>query len=73
MAANALVEPLAEAPDRPFVELFARLGRGDSIGRLLVRSGVSYAEAGAAARLIAAEVPGLTGNTSSAKPMPRTR
>jgi murein DD-endopeptidase MepM/ murein hydrolase activator NlpD len=58
MAANALVEPLAEAPDRPFVELFARLGRGDSIGRLLVRSGVSYAEAGAAARLIAAEVPG---------------
>jgi murein DD-endopeptidase MepM/ murein hydrolase activator NlpD len=58
MAANALVEPLAEAPDRPFVELFARLGSGDSIAALLSRSGVGYAEAGAAARLIGSAVPG---------------
>jgi len=57
MAANALVEPLAEAPDRPFVELFARLGSGDGIGQLLGRSGVGYAEAAEAARLIAS-VPG---------------
>jgi hypothetical protein len=26
MAANALVEPLTQAPDRPNVELFAKLG-----------------------------------------------
>lgn len=65
MAANALVEPLAEAPDRPFVELFAKLGRGDSIARLLVRSGVSYADAGDAARVIASAVPrGVAPGTS---------
>lgn len=58
MVANALVEPLAEAPDRPFVELFARLGSGDSVAQLLARSGVSYAQAGEAARLIASAVPG---------------
>jgi len=58
MDANALVEPLAEAPDRPFVELFARLSSGDSIAQLLSRSGVGYAEAGEAARLIASAVPG---------------
>ncbi len=58
MAATALVEPLAEAPDRPFVELFARLGKGDSITRLLVRSGASSGEAGEAARLIGSAVPG---------------
>src|SRR4029453_18084652 len=52
MDANALAEPLAEAPDRPFIELFARLGSGDSIAQLLARSGVGYAEAGEAARLI---------------------
>ena len=57
MAANALVEPLAEAPDRAFVELFARLGSGDNIGALLTRSGAAYAEAAEAARLIAS-VPG---------------
>jgi murein DD-endopeptidase MepM/ murein hydrolase activator NlpD len=65
MAANALVEPLAEAPNRPFVELFARLGRGDSIAGLLSRSGASYAEASEAARLIAAAVPaGIAAGTS---------
>ena len=58
MAANALVEPLTEVPDRPFVELFARLGRGDNLARLLSRSGVSDAEAGEAARLIASTLPG---------------
>ena len=58
MAENALVEPLAQAPDRPTIELFARLGSGDSIAKLLARSGVSYAEAGEAARLIASAAPG---------------
>ncbi len=58
MAANALVEPLSQAPDRPTIELFARLGSGDNIARLLARSNVGYAEAGEVARLIASAVPG---------------
>jgi murein DD-endopeptidase MepM/ murein hydrolase activator NlpD len=58
MAANALVEPLTSAPDRPNIELFARLGGGDNVASMLARSGVSYAEAGEAARLIASAVPG---------------
>lgn len=58
MAATALVEPLTQAPDRPNIELFAKLGGGDSVANLLARSGVSYAEAGEAARLIASAVPG---------------
>lgn len=58
MAANSLVQPLSEAPDRPFIELFAKLGNGDSVARMLGRTGVSYAEAGEAARLIASAAPG---------------
>ena len=58
MAETSLVEPLAEAPDRPTIELFARLGGGDTIAELLARAGVSYAEAGEAARLIASAAPG---------------
>ena len=65
MAETALVEPLAQAPDRPTIELFARLGSGDSISRLLARTGVSYAEAGEAARLIASAAPaGIAPGTS---------
>ena len=58
MAAGEFAQPLAEAPDRPFVELFARLAGGDTIAQLLVRSGVGYSEAGEAARLIGLAVPG---------------
>ena len=58
MAETALVQPLAQAPDRPFIELFARLGSGDTIAKLLARSGVGYAEAGEAARLIASAARG---------------
>jgi murein DD-endopeptidase MepM/ murein hydrolase activator NlpD len=58
MAANALVEPLTFAPDRPNIELFAKLGGGDNVANMLARSGVSYAEAGEAARLIGSAVPG---------------
>jgi len=58
MAETSLVEPLAQAPDRPTIELFARLGSGDNIAKLLARTGVSYAEAGEAARLIASAAPG---------------
>jgi len=58
MAANALVEPLTTAPDRPNIELFAKLGNGDSVANMLARAGVSYSEAGEAARLIGSAVPG---------------
>lgn len=58
MAETAMVEPLAQAPDRPSIELFARLGNGDTIAQLLARAGVGYAEAGQAARLIASAAPG---------------
>lgn len=58
MAANSLVEPLAAAPDRPSIELFARFGNGDKMAALLNRSGATYSEAGEAARLIASAVPG---------------
>lgn len=58
MAANALVEPLAVAPERPSIELFARFGSGDSVARLLSRSGASYSESVEAARMIGAAVPG---------------
>src|SRR4029453_5358443 len=52
MDASALVEPLAAAPDRPFIELFARLGSGDSVAQLLSRSDVGYADAGEDARVV---------------------
>ena len=58
MAANALVEPLMSAPDRPNIELFAKLGAGDSVAKMLARAGVSYVDASEAARLIGSAVPG---------------
>lgn len=52
MAANSLVQPLAEAPDRPSIDLFARLGSGDTVDQLLARAGASYVEAEHASRMI---------------------
>jgi murein DD-endopeptidase MepM/ murein hydrolase activator NlpD len=67
MAANALVEPLAQAPDRPSIEQFARFGSGDNMTALLTRTGASYAEAGAAARMISEALPaGVAPGTSVA-------
>lgn len=52
MAANDLVAPLAEAPERPLVELSATLGEGDAFDRALVRAGVGRSDARAAAALV---------------------
>ncbi|MGP7794838.1 M23 family metallopeptidase [Sphingomonas sp. CLY1604] len=52
MAANDLVAPLAEAPERPVVELAATLGEGDDFGRMLMRAGVGRGDARAAADLV---------------------
>ncbi len=52
MAANDLVAPLAEAPERPTVDLAATLGAGDDFGRMLMRAGVGRSDARAAAGLV---------------------
>ena len=57
MAAGDLVVALAEAPERPSVELAATLGEGDDLGHMLERAGVGRADAAAAARLIGSAVP----------------
>ncbi|WP_374945261.1 M23 family metallopeptidase [Sphingomonas sp.] len=53
MAANDLVAPLAETPERPSVELSATIGEGDAFDRALVRAGVGRTDAKAAADLVA--------------------
>ena len=57
LAAGDLVVPLAEAPERPSVELTATLGEGDDMARLLTRAGVGRADADTAAKLIGSAVP----------------
>ncbi|MDP1028609.1 M23 family metallopeptidase [Sphingomonas sp. KR1UV-12] len=52
MAATDLVRPLAEAPERPLIELTATLGDGDSFTRALERAGVGRGEAATAAKLV---------------------
>ena len=56
MAANDLVAPLAEAPERPVIALSATLGEGDAFDRVLMRAGVGRADAEAAAALVAQSV-----------------
>ncbi|MGA1798354.1 peptidoglycan DD-metalloendopeptidase family protein [Sphingomonas sp. 4RDLI-65] len=56
MAANDLVAPLAEVPERPSVDLSATLGDGDSFDRVLIRAGVGRNDAEAAAALVAQSV-----------------
>jgi len=57
MAAGDLVVPLAEAPERPSLDLSATLGQGDDFGHMLERAGVGAADAESAAALIAQAVP----------------
>ncbi|MFW2828824.1 M23 family metallopeptidase [Sphingomonas sp. ID0503] len=56
-AGNALVEPLAETPERPQVEMSATLGLGDGFARVLERNGVSSDEAAQVAKMVTAAVP----------------
>ncbi|MFM9827558.1 MAG: M23 family metallopeptidase [Sphingomonas sp.] len=56
LAANDLVRPLAETPERPVIELAATLGNGDDISGMLERAGIARAEAGRVASLIGNEV-----------------
>lgn len=56
MAANDLVRPLAETPERPIVELTATLGDGDRFRSALQRAGVGRQDAARAADLVAQAV-----------------
>jgi murein DD-endopeptidase MepM/ murein hydrolase activator NlpD len=52
MAPTDAVEPLAESPERPIIDLRATLGRGDGFSRVLERAGVASAEADHVATLL---------------------
>jgi murein DD-endopeptidase MepM/ murein hydrolase activator NlpD len=57
MGATPRVSPLADAPERPRVQLVFTLGQGDSLGRLLERAGVGAGDAARVAQLIAHVLP----------------
>ena len=65
MAANDLVRPLAETPERPIEERTATFGAGDDFARVLQRAGVAGPEAQSVRALIGRAVP-LTGLTIGA-------
>lgn len=56
MAANDLVVPLAEAPERPVQELTATLGEGDAFASALSRAGVGGRDAADASAMVAQAV-----------------
>ena len=57
MGATAAVIPLANAPERPTIQLVATLGQGDSFGRMLQRAGVGSGDAARIEAMVAAAVP----------------
>ncbi len=57
MAANDLVMPLGESPERPTLDLTATLGQGDGFARVLERAGVAGAEAARVSNLVATVTP----------------
>jgi murein DD-endopeptidase MepM/ murein hydrolase activator NlpD len=57
MMPTEAVEPIADAPERPFVELTASLGEGVGFTRALERAGVARNEAEAAAAMVGGAVP----------------
>ncbi len=57
MAPTDAVEPLAETPERPIIDLRATLGRGDGFARVLERAGVAGAEADRVATMIGEILP----------------
>ena len=57
MGPTGLVRPLAEAPERPQMQMLATLARGDSLARTLRRAGVAATEADRVERLVGNAVP----------------
>ena len=70
MAANDLVAPLTETPERPVIDLTALLGSGDSFTRVLQRAGVAEGDASTAARLVSDAV--ALGDIKSGTPIDMT-
>lgn len=66
MAATKAVAPLTYQPERTSLQLTATLAQGDSLARMLMRAGVSDADAGMVMAL-------LTGVTSPGSILPGTR
>ena len=56
MAPTEAVQPLAEAPERPRLDLVATLGQGEGFARVLERAGVGEAEAAQIAAMVAEHV-----------------
>lgn len=57
MAANDMVVPLTDTPERPMIELTASISQGDGLARVLQRAGVSTAEAVRVTTMVAGAVP----------------
>jgi murein DD-endopeptidase MepM/ murein hydrolase activator NlpD len=57
MGPTTRISPLANAPERPMVQLVATLGQGDSFGRMLQRAGVAPGDAARLSELVAGSVP----------------
>jgi len=53
MAATDAVQPLADSPERPLIQLTATIGQGDGFAHALERAGVGAAEAGRIAKMTA--------------------
>ena len=53
MAANSLVVPLTNSPERPTLELQATIGRGDGFVRVLERAGIGASDSNIVASLVA--------------------
>jgi murein DD-endopeptidase MepM/ murein hydrolase activator NlpD len=57
LGATDMVEPLAETPERPRIELAATIGQGDGFARVLERAGVSRDESSKISSLVGGAVP----------------
>lgn len=57
MGPNALVVPIASAPERAMVQLTATFGQGDSFARMLQRAGVGSGDAARVSQMVSANVP----------------
>jgi len=63
VAATALVERLADTPERPQVQLTAMLGTGDGFARVLQRAGVGQDQARSVADMVAGDLDAIKPGT----------
>ena len=67
MAETSAVRPLASAPERAIVDLFVTFSAGDTLEKMLVRSGAAASDAAQAAALVRSAAPqGIAPGTSIA-------